>query len=340
MDNLEMLLTEYWRGTLDPSRQQEVEAWIEASPGNREKALKYCRLEQYVTEFALKQEQDEAEILDQANRISSENGRETHRPKARRLLRWPLAMSAAASLVLVFFGVWVGIRHSAVCADEKELSYCTGSSEVIQVILPDETKVWLNSNSTLSYPESFRRKYREVKLEGEAFFDVTSDKEHPFIVQTKDCRIKVLGTQFDVEAYPDNGSEFHTTLVSGSVEMSLVTGGRRRSAVLTPGQRFTYDTENDRASVAYVDTESLTSWRTGCITFYHTSLKDVLSMIGNSFGIRFVINNAALLNDTYSGTFDHQPLEEILSTMEQVTDLHFRPLVVTEEDVYPRYIVY
>ena len=110
MDNLEMLLTEYWRGTLDPSRQQEVEAWIEASPGNREKALKYCRLEQYVTELALKQEQDEAEILDQADRISSENGRETHRPKARRLLRWPLVVSAAASLVLVFFGVWMGIR--------------------------------------------------------------------------------------------------------------------------------------------------------------------------------------------------------------------------------------
>ena len=340
MDNLEMLLTEYWRGTLDPSRQQEVEAWIEASPGNREKALKYCRLEQYVTEFALKQEQDATEILNLADRVTGEEETRQVRSRACKGFRWPFAVSTAAVLILAVLGGWLGLRHAAGTADETELRCSTGSGEVIQVILPDETKVWLNSNSTLSYPESFRRKYREVKLEGEAFFDVTSDKDHPFIVETKDCRVKVLGTQFDVEAYPDNGSEFHTTLVSGSVEMSLVTGGRRRSAVLTPGQRFTYDAENDRASVAYVDTESLTSWRTGRITFYHTSLKDVLTMIGNSFGIRFVINNAALLNDTYSGTFDYQPLEDILSTMEQVTDLHFKPLVVTEEDVYPRYIVY
>lgn len=340
MDNLEMLLTEYWRGTLDPSRQQEVEAWIEASPGNREKALKYCRLEQYVTEYTLAQEQDEKDLLTLADSVCGAEKSKRIRSRVRKGFCWTFAVSAAAVLVFAVLGGWLGFRHATGTADETELKCCTGSSEVIQVILPDETKVWLNSNSTLSYPESFRRKYREVKLEGEAFFDVTSDKDHPFIVQTKDCRVKVLGTQFDVEAYPDNGSEFHTTLVSGSVEMSLVTGGRRRSAVLTPGQRFTYDTENDRASVAYVDTESLTSWRTGRITFYHTSLKDVLTMIGNSFGIRFVINNAALLNDTYSGTFDYQPLEEILSTMEQVTDLHFKPLVVTEEDVYPRYIVY
>ena len=340
MDNLEMLLTEYWRGTLDPSRQQEVEAWIEASPGNREKALKYCRLEQYVTEYALIQAEDEKELSFLADRNATRDGTDKSRHRPSRYNRRPWAISLAVCLAVALIGAWLGLRRTTDAPDETVLSYSTGSGEVIQVTLPDETRVWLNSNSTLSYPESFRRKNREVKLEGEAFFDVTSDKEHPFIVQTKDCRIKVLGTQFDVEAYPDNGSEFHTTLVSGSVEMSLVTGGRRRSAVLTPGQRFTYDTENDRASVAYVDTESLTSWRTGRITFYHTSLKDVLSMIGNHFGIRFIINNAALLNDTYSGSFDHQPLEEILSTMERVTNLHFNPLVVTTEDVYPRYIVY
>ena len=339
MDNIEVLLTEYWRGTLDPQQIREVEDWIEASAENREKALKFCRLEQYVTELSFAQVQDEKEILKQASLVGGSVGKRS-RSRTCRWARWTLAVSAAAVIALAVLGGWLGLRHSNGSVDEAELRCSTGIGEVVQVVLPDETKVWLNSNSTLFYPESFKRKVREVRLEGEAFFDVVGDKEHPFVVRTGDCRVKVLGTQFDVEAYPDNGSESHTTLVSGSVERSFVTGGRHRSAILTPGQRFTYDAENDRASVAYVDTESLTSWRTGCITFCHTSLKDVLAMIGNSFGIRFVINNAALLNDTYSGTFDHQSLEEILSTMEQVTDLHFKPLVVTAEDVYPRYIVY
>ena len=353
MDNMEMLLTEYWRGALDPSRQQEVEAWIEASPENREKAMKYCRLEQCVTEYSLLQNQDEKELLYQADRLLGlESGRRevsaskskakkgSVAPPSRVRKGWLYAISLAAAAILIVFGGWMGLRRPIGKMDEENLFFRTGCGECAEFLLPDQTKVWLNSNSTLSYPKAFKHKNREVRLEGEAFFDVSHDARHPFIVYTEECRVKVLGTQFDVVAYPDNGSDFYTTLVSGSVEMTLKTGGRNRSTTLVPGQRFSYDTENDRASVSYVDTESLTSWRTGCIMFRHTSLKDVLSMIGNNFGIRFVINNPSLLNDTYSGSFDHQPLDEILSTLEQVTDLHFKPLVVTEEDSYPRYIVY
>ena len=332
-----MLLTEYWRGTLDPQRQQEVETWIEASPENREKALKYCRLEQYVTEYSLLQMQDENELLLQATSIVEKSHPASRSHKRR---NWLYAIPFAAAVILVAVGGWFGLQHSVKEADEERMVFRTGGGEIAEVLLPDQTKVWLNSNSTLLYPETFKRKNREVRLEGEAFFDVSRDENHPFVVHTLNCSVKVLGTQFDVIAYPDNGSDFYTTLVSGSVEMTLRTGGRSRSTILVPGQRFSYDTENDRAAVSYVDTESLTSWRTGCITFRHTSLKDVLSMIGNNFGIRFVINNPSLLNDTYSGSFDHQPLDEILSSLEQVTDLHFRPLVVTEEDSYPRYIVY
>ena len=349
MDNIHTLLAEYWRGTLDLERQQEVEAWIEASQENRQTALRYCRLEQYVTEYTLKQIEDEAELVLQADFITDADPsarkeknapKKNLRPSSFGRKRWPWVVSVAAVLTMVVIGGWLSLRHPAGNVQEAELSFQTTSGEVAQYVLPDGTKVWLNSNTTLRYPEAFAHRTRKVWLEGEAFFDVTRDEEHPFIVQTRCCRVKVLGTQFDVEAYPDYGSNFYTTLVSGSVEMSLRTGGRNRSAILVPGQRFSYNTENDLAGVSYVDTESLTSWRTGCITFYHTSLKDVLTLIGNTFGIRFIINNTSILNDTYTGTFDHQPLEEILSTLEQVTDLNFNPLALTEEEVYPRYIVY
>ena len=335
MDNYNIRLSEYWRGTLDPQQQEEVEAWIKASPEHRETAIKFCRLEQYATEYALLQSEDETELRRQADcnvaapRHPSFNKR-----------RWIWIFSTAAALVLAVGSLWLSLRQPVEIAQEVELSFRTSSGEVAYYVLPDGTKVWLNSNSTLYCPESFKKKTREVRLEGEAFFDVMSDKAHPFVVRTSNCLVKVLGTQFDVDAYPDICSDFHTTLVSGRVEMSLGKGGHRRSATLVPGQRFSYNAENDLASVSYVDAESLTSWRTGCITFCHTSLKDVLTLIGNNFGIRFIINNASLLNDTYTGTFDHQPLEVILSTLEQVTVLHFKPLVVTEEDVYPRFIVY
>lgn len=338
MENIGALLLEYWRGTLDPQRQQEVEDWILASSQNRRLALKYCRLEQYLTEYSLMQEMDEEKLLRLADRITRSQDHLHRQPRKGK--RWALGVSLAAILAVSVIGGWLGIRFSSGKGAETDINLRSSLGEMVQHVLPDGTRVWLNSNTTLSYPETFSYRTREVRLEGEAFFDVVPDKEHPFVVTTQDCKIKVLGTQFDVDAYPENGSDFHTTLVNGSVEMSLKVSGRKRSAVLAPGQRFTYNAENDIACVSYVDVESLTSWKTGCITFCHTSMRDVLTLIGNHFGIRFVINNAALLNDTYSGAFDRQPLEEILSTLEQVTDLHFKPLAVKDEDVYPRYIVY
>ena len=303
-------------------------------------ALKYCKIEQYITEYAVTIHTDENKLMrmvDMNTRL--EIKRPLHSTEHIRR-RWRAYLSISAALAVAVIGGQIGKRLSSDYIAVTEMVCRTAIGEVRQVSLPDNSTVWLNSNSTLYYPEEFKGKTRQVRLEGEAFFDVSKDAKHPFTVQAMDHGIKVLGTQFDVEAYPDNATLFRTTLVSGRVVVTRKEGLRSHTAALVPGQRYTYNAGTGAASIAYVDTESLTSWRTGRISFSHTSLKDVLAMIGNTFGIRFVVNNAHILDESYTGTFDNLSLDEILSTLEQVTSLRFKQLAVVEDDVYPRYIVY
>lgn len=321
------LLAGYFRNELDPQTQEEVESWIAASPENREMALQVCRLTQYVLQDSLEENQDTESILRQADAIVKNK----KSPVYRWLLQ-TLGMVAIAAL-----GIFFGSRFFS--RSIPFIKFTTGSGEVASVILPDQTKVWLNANSTLLYPESFEGKERRVRLEGEAFFDVTKDEDHPFEVTVPDCRITVLGTQFDVSSYPDS-PQMQATLVSGSVELSYKMGSGRQKTLLFPGQRFSMDVNAGKAELSYVDTESLTSWRTGRIRFNHIPLSDVLTLIGNTFGIRFVVGDNRKLNETYTGSFVEQSLEEILSTLEAVTDLHFSAIEVTGEDAYPRFSVY
>ena len=322
------LLAGYFQGTLTQHEQEEVEEWINASEENRMLAGKACKLEQYVSQYSFSASRQDADLLElaEANTVGSKRGR-----------MWRTAFktvgnAAVAALILV-------LGYFIYSEKETYIKVSTVNGEVASYILPDQTKVWLNTNSTLLYPEAFNSGKRHVKLEGEAFFDVARDEDHPFVVSARDCDVEVLGTQFDVSAYPDSPN-LQATLVSGSVRLVNKTGGRKRVTELFPGQRFSLDHDSGSSSVSYVDTESLTSWRTGQINFNHVPLSDVLTIIGNAFGIRFVISGDKILDDTYTGSFSGQPLDEVLSTLEEVASLHFKSLEVNDEDKYQRYIVY
>ena len=327
-DNKADLLAGYFQGTLTQQEQEEVEEWIKASEENRMLARKACRLEQYVSQYSIAESRREADLL----RLAEANISGTRRNKLWGKVFRSIGNAAVAALMLV-------LGYFIYSEKETYIKVSTVNGEVASYILPDQTKVWLNTNSTLLYPESFKGGRRHVKLEGEAFFDVARDERHPFVVSARDCEIEVLGTQFEVSAYPDS-PEFQATLVSGSVRFIDKTRHGRRSTDLFPGQRLSLDLSTGVSKVSYVDTESLTSWRTGQINFNHVPLSDVLRIIGNNFGVRFVISGDKLLDETYTGSFFNQTLDEVLSTLEEVASLHFKPLEVNDKDEYQRYIVY
>lgn len=156
-----------------------------------------------------------------------------------------------------------------------------------EVLLADGTKVFLNAGSRLVYPENFTGKTREVFLVGEAFFDVSHDQQHPFIVQVSDLRVKVLGTRFNISAYPtDNVIE--TVLAEGKVRMERNNAGLfDKTTELVPNQLASFDRTTKETSIRVVDTENYTLWTAGILKFESTDLNRITKRLERYYNIRF-----------------------------------------------------
>lgn len=164
------------------------------------------------------------------------------------------------------------------------------------ITLSDGTKVHLNAESQLTYPVCFSSKERIVQIEGEAYFDVAPDKDHPFIVQMPHGSVRVTGTSFNVRAYPDEKTEC-ITLISGSVTIS----SEDQEFALIPGQHYIFDKASGKESVTNVNTELYTSWQSGSFVFLNVPLEDIMSYLSKWYGCKYVFNDEAAKNVKIGG---------------------------------------
>lgn len=194
------------------------------------------------------------------------------------------------------------------------LELATPLGGIYQITLPDGTKVWLNAGSSLKYPMSFAKNERRVRLEGEAFFEVTKDSARPFKVLSKGQEIEVLGTAFNVNAYPDN-TAIKTTLVKGKVKLS--NKNRYSEAIyLLPGQQST-NTNNGKIQLANVDTAPFTAWKEGLFYFDETPLSDALQQIGRWYNVEVKYKGEVPQTHFYGRIKRSKPLREVLDVLEE-----------------------
>jgi len=176
-------------------------------------------------------------------------------------------------------------------------------SRRMNLVLADGSRVWLNSESRLRYPEYFTGTTRRVELEGEAFFEVVRSPGTDFVVTTGKINIEVLGTSFNVTAYAVEG-RVSATLVEGSVRFSGT--GNGKSWLLEPSQRAVYDCESHAVEIMQTDTELYTSWILGYLKFKSESLDQVIQQLVRSYGIPMEIQGPELKEFKFSGKLDLQ----------------------------------
>ena len=237
----------------------------------------------------------------------------------RRLQWWKYA--AAAASIAVLFTIWqYGIRQPA----ENQLkTYEYGAhSERERFLLPDGSLVWLNAESRLTYTDAFDTKTREAKLTGEAYFEVTKDARRPFTVHVNESRVEVLGTVFNVRAYPDE-HEIVTTLVEGSVRFGK-TPSDMQGIILKPEQQLFFYKDNESAVVRSVDCSPYISWKDGRLVFRQTPVKEAFAIMEQTFGIKITTTNTLLDNRKITGNFgaDEKP-EHVLSVMQELLPFMF-----------------
>ncbi len=191
------------------------------------------------------------------------------------------------------------------------------------LVLPDSTRVWINSECTLKYPEHFVGKTRTVYLVGEAYFEVTKDAAHPFIVSTPEMNVKVLGTGFDVSAYP--AKQISVTLVHGRILAYHVnaSGNVESEVILSPGERSIFETKKNVFTVEKVDARFYTSWKDGRLIFKDTPLSEVMQRINRWYNVDMVANDKTIEQFNYTVDFDNDSLPAVLTLLKEMTPIRF-----------------
>lgn len=181
-----------------------------------------------------------------------------------------------------------------------------------EITLEDGTKVWLNANTTLTFPNQFSGKTREVSINGEGYFEVVSNKLKPFIVKTEKYDIKVWGTKFNVMAY--SGYEnFETALFEGSVEV-LKPGGSK-GTLIQPDQRIFQ--KNEKLTIAPITDLNHQLWKDGIISFQDESFAELVNKLRLYFDLKIEVKNNKILNHQYTGKFRTKDgVEHILKVLQ------------------------
>lgn len=170
------------------------------------------------------------------------------------------------------------------------------------VVLPDNSRVWLSNQSTLTYPGTFGGNLREVQLTGEAYFEVTRQTSKPFVVHFGKHRIRVLGTKFSVTAYPD-APTVKAELISGKVMLDLQTENQYQTVEMKPGQSLLYDKAAQTITESAVDAGFYDYWLKGVYTFKDEKLESLARKAERIYNVEIVFGDPQLKGKRYSGSF-------------------------------------
>tara|TARA_R110002073_G_scaffold40547_5_gene114965 strand:- start:71764 stop:72825 length:1062 start_codon:yes stop_codon:yes gene_type:complete len=194
-----------------------------------------------------------------------------------------------------------------------------------KIKLSDGTIAWLNSGSKLIYPVVFNGDRREVYIQGEAIFDVTHNKNKPFIVISDDQEIEVLGTVFGVTNYKDD-TYINTVLESGSVQISYhssVSSSKNTDKLkITPGTLANYDKSAKSIVSKKVNVENYFAWRDGVLIFNQDKLQFIMKKLARHYNVDIDINDEVLANETFSGYLDlNEDLNQVVQTIKESANM-------------------
>lgn len=235
----------------------------------------------------------------------------------RRIAGYRIWLAAAMVALVVSIGGWWYAAHDA----EPLYLVATNHAEVVKdITLPDGTTIKLNCYSRLVYPEKFSGQTREIFLDGEAYFDVAHDKKHPFIVRAGELNIRVLGTKFTVNAYPQN-PQIVATLLEGSIKVS----DKEQQMQMTPNQQLLYSVNDGSMRITELeDAKRAMRWTENVWVISNTPLLDICLRLERQFNVKFIIMNDDLKNKLFTGEFyASDSLESILKTMQISTPFEF-----------------
>lgn len=284
------LIAKYLSGDIEPKEKQELMAWVEASEANK------AYFDEMIQLWGISEQYEEEPF--EADVASAWNSLNQKLPKEEAViektgnvisLRVWLRVAAAILLLLSVGYWWYGFGEQA-----------TGQLVVVQTLegenehitLPDSSQIWLNENTTISYNDKFET--REVKLDGEAFFQVDRQEDNPFTILSGETTTTVLGTSFNVRAYPDEEA-VEVTVETGKVEFKKNSEGTTKAIYLEKGNSGMYDKAAKEVKPVVAEIINADAWKTRTLEFPNQDLSQVITTLERYYGLDINVDDAGIL---------------------------------------------
>ena len=327
---------------------QLLEEWISMDAENR---IYFEQIRDTWNSIEIEKELDEhriqADLKRVMDRIDVGQDHAIGKVKTWQVRNWFLKV--AAVFVIGFSASWLIFRGvdsiEPGSAAYNVIETPRGSSTLIN--LPDGSKIWLNAESKLKYPQKFSQNQRAVFLEGEAFFEVAKEKERQFLVRTPDLTVKVFGTSFNVKSYPDENTT-ETTLVEGSISIyKTSTNGQAigREIKMNPNQRIVLykEQENSTSSESMpekmenvparkaklvlsksIDTKRFTSWKDGELIIKSEPMIKLAVKLERRYNVKIHFESEDIKQIRFTGTIENETIEQVMAAIKLASSIDYR----------------
>jgi len=318
-------------GEATTAEQQELEMMLQEYPELRER---YQLLQQYFTVSAYHSSAETEQALQRTmSRIN------TSTTPVKRMFPWKWVGVAAAAVLITAVAVVVLRPRQQQAEVARLMERQNGKATKATIELADGSKIWLNADSKLSYPEVFNGNSREVYLNGEAFFDIAANPKKPFIVHLSSGTVHVLGTSFNIRAYENEAVQ--TSVKTGKVAfIPVVAAGQKPDTIyITPDEKVTYhqaltDDKEDAIIKEITSAEDDKAWTEGRLVFRNKTLEEIASELERTFGKKVSFENDAPRHYRLTGSFQDNSLQDIMYYLARSKAFHYTitdsTLLITE----------
>lgn len=305
-DYISRVIAQFFTHSYPPKTVDEVQKWIVDEKWTTEKDRSLYTIWNEL------QIQPDKSLYASLEKVKSTIGmKDAVRKRSAVSLKW-LRYAAVVISILLLSGGYLYINREV-----RMIEVITLSSEQKQCTLPDGTVVQLNSCSKLIYPSGFSDTIRTVELVGEAYFSVAPDAVKPFIVKTNHLSVKVLGTKFNICAYPTDDRST-ATLNSGKIQVDVRAGQIDSRYVLKPSQQIVYNKTDESVLINTVPTGSI-SWKEGKLIFQESTFNDIMNTLERRYNVIIHYDKKLFANDSYSVKFiNNEDVRQILNVLQDV----------------------
>jgi len=305
----EELLTRYLLKETDAAENISVEEWLKAAPENRKQLLK---LKTLLDMYALAHQDIDEAWHTFKEKLPSRTKEIAISPQKQKFNYRLWAIAASLAMIIGFAAYFVFF------ADKKEPYLIAHAVEnVLELALNDGSNITLNRNSTLEYPAKFTQDNRHVKLRGEAFFEVASIPEQPFVVEAHDLIVKVLGTSFYIKAHSPRHQQVYVQ--TGKVECEHKRTGEH--VILNAGEKFEFGIDKEHIEAISSDDMNSFAWKTARLVFVNESMNNIAYHINKAYGCNIKLSGH-IINCRLTVSIEDLTLEGVLNVLQSILPIH------------------